>query len=31
LSPEYKICLFNSSAAKMDVHMNEIEEIKKLW
>ena len=31
LRPEYKICLFNNSAAKIDEHMNEIEEIKELW
>lgn len=31
LRTDHKICLFNNSAATMDEHMNEIEEIKKLW
>ena len=31
LRTDHKICLFNNSAAKMDEHMNEIEEIKRLW
>ena len=36
LRPDHKICLFNNSAAvntnkTNDEHMNEIEEIKKLW